>query len=224
MDLPVQNTGVMPDVSADLPPTHHDKPSSFLGIALLSALIASVMALFLFWQNQILHTRIALLQQPSPSPAVDSSPTASADPTANWKTYTNDDQKISFKYPPEWELTATEGSEVNGEVINQNVTLSRSPASISMNLNLSGIGGRGTDLNGEPYTVDGHNLYKYRSDMDNGNILIGITDDVTESLGVFQINSKTYSISLVYPKNINSNYEQDFDSILSSFKFSDTVK
>lgn len=189
---------------------------------MLVSLVISTIAFFLFWQNQALRNQIDKLQS-SPSPASSASALASAVPAAGWQTYTNAQQNISFQYPASWELTETPGDKVNGQILNQNVTLSKSPSSISMNFNMNGIGGSGMDLEGAPYTLSGINLYKYVRNMENGNVLVGITETLKTSLGVFRANGKTYSISLVYPANSSQNYKSDFDSILSTFKFTAPV-
>jgi hypothetical protein len=189
-------------------------------IALLVVFIG--IAGFLFWQNQTLKKDAAITKElpPVPSPSVETS----ADPTADWLTYTNTKQGITFKYPKSWELTETPGDVQNGQVVNQNVTLANSPASISMNLSLSGIGGGGVDLEGTPYQLDGHNLYRYTKKMDNGNVLVGLTDELKLSMGVFRVNGKIYSISLVYPATVKSDvYEPTFDQMLSTFRFNNNL-
>lgn len=54
---------------------------------------------FLYYQNQQLKNMLASYQ-PSPSPLVSPKPVAETeDPTANWKTYTDPNERFSFKYP-----------------------------------------------------------------------------------------------------------------------------
>lgn len=66
---------------------------------------------YLIYQNNLLRQQIA----PSPTPT-SPSPSPTADPTANWKTYTNDKYKVSFKYPENWEFF----SESKENYINRN--------------------------------------------------------------------------------------------------------
>jgi hypothetical protein len=65
---------------------------------------------------------------PTPSPVAStqpsSSPTATADPTANWKTYTS--TAYSFKYPTDWNLT--EGTDGNGKKTGDIFVLSPTPS------------------------------------------------------------------------------------------------
>jgi hypothetical protein len=53
---------------------------------------------YLYYQNQQLKRMLANYQTPVASPT----PTATANPTTNWKTYTNPDGTSSFKYPSDW--------------------------------------------------------------------------------------------------------------------------
>ena len=50
---------------------------------------------FLYYQNQQLKTMLASYQQVQTTPT----PTATANPVANWKTYTNTKSEYSFQYP-----------------------------------------------------------------------------------------------------------------------------
>jgi hypothetical protein len=63
---------------------------------------------FLFYQNLQLKKQISQLSvQPSPIPLVSPSPAAEAE-TADWKTYTSNDQKFSFKVPKNLKVTQEE--------------------------------------------------------------------------------------------------------------------
>lgn len=194
------------------PPTKKSKSLLFF-ISLVTAAFAGIIALLTI-QNHQLKRELQQTNVASPNPS------ASTSPNSDWQTYTNVKQSLSFNYPNRWELTETPGDEVNGRIINQNVTLSRGPASISMNLNMDGIGGVGRDYEGTAMVIDGNNVYRYTMNRDNGTTLVGITDRLQQSLGVINVNNKTYSLSLVYPTNEkDSTYESDFDQILSTFKF-----
>jgi len=63
---------------------------------------------YLFWQNQKLQKQLTVLQAPTPSLVLTTSPSfidspepqvEAADPTAGWKTYENDINKFSVNYP-----------------------------------------------------------------------------------------------------------------------------
>lgn len=75
-------------------------PVMYLVLLLLSlGLLASTA--FLYYQNQQLKTILASYQTQTvatPTPS-SQSPSPTLDPAANWKTYTNDTYKLSFKYP-----------------------------------------------------------------------------------------------------------------------------
>lgn len=76
-------------------PSHKTRPDSFLLVALFSALLASGMALYLFWQNQQLSYQLSLSRQVKASP----SPSPYIDPTSDWQVYSNPSYNFSFKYP-----------------------------------------------------------------------------------------------------------------------------
>lgn len=149
-------------------------------------------------------------------------PTA-ADETVNWKTYTNSADNFSFKYPPNWTIDTTgEKGDERGE--NIQIKLTKGNAQIRLNANMVGIGGVGGNYEGTPVNFAGTSLYRYKViGADNMTVIVGLTDQLTESLGVFQINQKTYSFTLEYPKVYTqtqaSILEKDFDLILSTFKF-----
>jgi hypothetical protein len=80
---------------------HQQKENS--PIATISVAIFILLALgavaFLYYQNQQLKNMLANYQsQPANSPT----PTATADPTANWKTYTDPSNRFGVKYPSDW--------------------------------------------------------------------------------------------------------------------------
>mgnify|MGYP001558689542 FL=1 len=75
------------------PPTPQVKNSLVLIMSILLMVAVAIAGLFYF-QIQKLSKELSRYQiQPSPTPS------ATADPTANWRTYTNNYWKISFKYP-----------------------------------------------------------------------------------------------------------------------------
>jgi hypothetical protein len=72
---------------------------SILAMAIFILFALGVVA-FLYYQNQQLKSMLANYQTPVASPT----PTATTDPTANWKTYTNKALGIEFKYPESYSL------------------------------------------------------------------------------------------------------------------------
>ena len=132
-------------------------------------------------------------------------PVATADPTANWKTYTNDTYKLSFRYPSNLSIDINQVDTANYVQVIFNKSLSDSftvKASTKYPTNqpkyLLDTQATGTkNINGYNW-----NLFKL-SDIDSGM--------------QFEINSVLYSI--IYP----SSNEVEIDQILSIFKFSDAT-
>jgi hypothetical protein len=75
-------------------------PVTIISVAIF-ILLALGAIVFLYYQNQQLKNMLANYQsQPTSSPT----PAATADPTANWKTYTDSNGKYSFKYPQDYKI------------------------------------------------------------------------------------------------------------------------
>lgn len=220
---PINPIAGNPEALNQKPEVYETKQSKSDSITIVAMAVFVLLALgavaFLYYQNQQLKGILASYQT-TPSPA----PTATADPTANWKTYTDSVHNISFKYPDTWTL-----DDKNANVDqNAQLILTKEQAKIAMALNMYGIGGAGRDYQGEPVVFSGLNLYEYKvAQSYNNTQIIGLTDSLTKSLGFFQFNGKTYSITLTYPDS----YDQDqtgqilkgeFDQILSTFQFTGT--
>ena len=162
----------------------------------------------------------------SPTASPEVTPTPTLDPTADWSLFTSPAQKISFKYSPSWKLASTPGDNVNGNIINEAVKLTNDQATISMYFNMDGIGGLGRDYEGTAIDVGGQSLYEYKTvQTDSNKVTVGLTDDLTESLGVFRHNGKTYYIALTYPDSYEktdqgAKLQAEFNQLLSTFKFS----
>ena len=87
----------VPQTSPDVPPAPRIK-NSLLVIMAVALLFATSLAGLFYFQIQKLSKQLSKYQiQASPTP------TATTDPTANWKTYTNTLYKFSHKYPPQAE-------------------------------------------------------------------------------------------------------------------------
>ena len=219
MDTQVQsdNTGapVVPPVASEL----NQKDGRWITILAMAifVLLSLGAVVFLYYQNQQLKTLLTSYQfTPTPS--------ASSDPTSDWKTYTNPIEKFSFRYPSNWKIDI---SSENGDVNKQNIIikLTNGDAQIQLYANMMGIGGVGQDYQGTPLTLDGVNLFRYKmTGADGKTMIIGLTDELTQSLGLFRFDGKTYGFSLSYPINLDktqegTNLEKDFDQILATFKF-----
>jgi hypothetical protein len=63
---------------------------------------------FLYYQNMQLKNMLANYQTPVVLPT----PSATADPTANWQTYTDSNRKFEFKYPTGWSILPANDEQV----------------------------------------------------------------------------------------------------------------
>lgn len=80
------------------------KANSFLVVLLSILLFISVsIAGFFAYQTQKLVKELTTLKT-VPIPEVTIEPVATTDPTADWKTYTNNKYSLVFKYPDSWEI------------------------------------------------------------------------------------------------------------------------
>ena len=99
-------TPPLPQQPAAIPPPV--KKSPLLILAGSSVIILLAVSGLLAYQNLKLQQQIVTLQtQPTPTPSL--TPTPTTDPTANWKTYTDKNEKISFSYPENWQLLEDQG-------------------------------------------------------------------------------------------------------------------
>jgi hypothetical protein len=83
---------------------------SILAMAIFVVLTLGVVA-FLYYQNQALKNMLASYQTPLPS----SAPVATSDPTADWKVFSDDILKFSFKYPAQLTLNKIFRDDGTGE-------------------------------------------------------------------------------------------------------------
>lgn len=149
-------------------------------------------------------------------------PTPTPDPTVSWGVYSNPTHSFSFKYPGTWTLDKSQETPTE----NAQIKLTKDKAQMVIILNLVGIGGSGRDFEGIKVTLDGHDFYEYKiPNPDNHTIMVGITDSLKQSLGVFRIGETTYSISLTYPdsykgQNSEAQLLLEFNQMLATLKFS----
>ena len=144
-----------------------------------------------------------------------------SDSTANWKTYTNSVHGITFKYPQTWQVD----NKGDQDSLNAQVTLTKGQAKIKMYFNMDGIGGQGQTYQGQPFRLNGNSLFRFvKTNSYDNTQMVGISTSLTNTLGVFEVNGKTYSITLAYPVSdsqteTGNSLEKEFDQILSTFKF-----
>ena len=198
------------------------KPKKFILIILIILAIALGATGGVFGYQYIQKQKL-FQTQPSPTPVVQQ-PSPSPDPTAGWETYSSEFQNITFKYPPSWEITEKEGQKVGENIYNTKILLSKNEAIITMYLNMDGLGGKGQTYEGREFILDGNHLYQYTRHNENST-KIGLSTSLVNTLGVFEINNTTYSITLTYPntytKKESSPILNEFNQILSTFKFID---
>lgn len=189
-------------------------------LVIIIALTAICFAGYFGYENYMLKNQ-KIVSPPPPEPPI--RPTDVPDPTANWDKYTNPVDNFSFKYPSTWTIDI-KGEMGGGRKENIMIGLTKNQAKISIYANMVGIGGLGQDYEGSAIVLDGNNLFLYKkTNTFDKTQMAGITDTLTQSLGVFKIGEKTYSIMLAYPLSYTqteaSDLEKEFTQILSTFKF-----
>lgn len=205
---------------------NEDKPkqNSFL-ITLLSILLllACSIAGFFAYQTQTLVKELTSMKATSTPVSVEEQ---KDDPTSDWKTYTNEKQNVTFKYPQTWKLVEKEkGDDVEGRVYNSSIQLVNDGSTIDVIFDLSGIGGGPRNVPYDEIELWGKEYYMQYGNMnfEKNTKTINISDSPT-GLGAFQVNSKTYMISLTYEvqnegEKPDEKLFSEFNQILSTFKF-----
>lgn len=207
--------------------TQTNKFIAFMSILSVLLLLASG---FLAYQNLQLQKQISQLSvQPSPSPTPFPE-TPSADPTADWKTYTNAQFNYSFKYPSEADLKELRNDEKKNIV---NLTI----PNISRPSNNEAIGLFAASLESKTFE-------QYISEKANPQIIGGFA--ITKKPKIYKTNkisgylyeeksfasNQEYRI-IVFPLKYNNYFEIRYpliketenatqifvDQILSTFKF-----
>lgn len=88
---------LMEEQPAPTPALLPQKPNSWVWIGVCVVMLAVGIGIGLFLAKNI-YPPLQILPTPTPSPTV------SADPTANWKTYTNNSLNYSIKIPSDWDV------------------------------------------------------------------------------------------------------------------------
>ena len=156
---------------------------------------------FLYYQNQQLKSMIASYQTPVASPT----PVATNDPTEDWKTYTNDIYKFSFKYPGDLSIDINQVNTSNYVQVILNKSL---PDSFTVEASIK------YPVNQPKYLLDtlpigtkninGYNWSLFKLSNDSSGVQL-------------EVNSVLYSI--IYP----TENEAEIYQILSTFKFLGTT-
>jgi hypothetical protein len=186
---------------------------SILAMAIFVIFSLGVVA-FLYYQNQQLKNMLANYQTPIVSPT----PTATTDPMANWKTYTDGKTNFNFKYPPEWTYKLGETNTTTGLVTFDTKLASGNKntnyifgVTLETESNLSQWSKSPTQTTTlESQTINGITYEKY------------VVADMYYSLDyILKQNGKIFRF-LVYPYDANqypAGLKNNVDQILSTFKF-----
>lgn len=92
------------------------KPNFLVPILILLTFLSASASIFLYYQNQQLKQELTQLKNlpanqitslPTPPRPIPLSSPNVVDPTANWKTYTSEASGISFRYPANWNISAS---------------------------------------------------------------------------------------------------------------------
>lgn len=98
--IPTPPPQVTPPAVSPVLPKKNNLVVILLSVFLVITLLISG---YLFLQVQNLTKQLAQLQaQPTPIPLSTEIPSPTPDPTANWKTYKDENIKVQFKYPSNW--------------------------------------------------------------------------------------------------------------------------
>lgn len=200
------------------------KPSILAIIIICLILVGGVFA-YQYFQIKIEENKKQLQTQANPETSLQQ-PSAVLDPSDEWEMYTNSIHDISFKYPSSWDINEQQGQKEGEQTFNTKIWLSKDKANITIYLNMDGIGGKGQTLEGEKFKLDGIDLYQYSKNNAYNNIqTIGLSNSLSNTLGVFIINDITYSITLNYPGSYSEDQtsivKKEFNQILSSFRFTE---
>lgn len=113
------------------PPSQPKRPLLVVCVCLF--IVLATFTAYLFMQNQSLKQQLSSLPAPATLPVETS--VKEADPTANWKIYTNSVLGFSFKYPETYVLTTPEDNFIN---IRPSESISERYSDISIDARVSG--------------------------------------------------------------------------------------
>lgn len=218
------NSEAVPKISnAPITPSPSDpvkKESNTLTIVSVAVFIILALGAvaYLYYQNQQLKGMLASYQNPTPTSSATA--LATADPTANWKTYTNSLYKFSFTYPAE--LTYLYDQLSGGNLLLQNFDGSKPRKELNSDFQLVLVVSKddGNTLS---------QLAKNAASKNTTNVKIGEADavrgtSIQKYVDVptvwFKDNGNLFTIQLSNPNSTNNKW---FDQILSTFKFTEAM-
>lgn len=193
------------------------KQKGFAQILILLVVVL-VAGYFAFQYYRLKNQTIASLP-PVNLPVV--SPTALADPTADWQTYTNKIYNYEFKYPDNWYI-----------IPNKDNSVDAGPNSLE---SLQALGGHGGGVDNPIFIVysnqnaitdsaDGTEKVLSQKNIDVSGIP-AISYKVSGSVGFEEatiVLIKSKKLEIIYYDKPFQQYQDTFDQILSTFKFTDT--
>ncbi len=200
------------------PQMFQEKPkqngSGFL-VGLLSTLLllASIIAGFFAYQTQKLVSELRVmseeLKQAAKTPEPTTSPLATPDPTADWKTYTNTKYGYSFKYSGEFELKNISGESITVPQNTSGVYLVKKSypdyANRVLEVQYLDIFVPPVGWTSANVVVGGQNAKRY--------MFVG--GDATIKFDIYQVPLTSGGIEIM----VNKQMLEDIDQILSTFKF-----
>ncbi len=107
--LPITDPSIPLVPSSSPPPISTPPHASYVPKLLVVAILFLTLGLGVgFTLNNYLST-----PNPTPTPVITTSPSPAPDLTANWKTYTNTESGVEFKYPQTWDAKQLIGWQLN---------------------------------------------------------------------------------------------------------------
>lgn len=193
-------------------------------LLLIVTCLSTLTSGWLFYQNLQLQKQISQLQaQPSPLPS--ETPIPSADPTADWKTYTNTKYNYEFKYPSDFNLEkSTSGEYFQTKLNNRLIFYATNDQSSTIADYLVKTDKISQNANEGPPSLQ---VQSTKKTVIHGLNSIQreeyLTDaDLTQINTYFKKGSVVVSIALEpTPGNPRSEDESLYQQILSTFKFTD---
>jgi hypothetical protein len=199
----------MPEIPPQPQPTSNKKAINWKRVLIVALVGAIVIGLGVL---------IFLILQPkeeTPTTANKATPSAKKDETADWKTYTG--KYYTFKYPTDWKIeTATLPDELRlvspDLVVDESGPLIIVKSGTMVKLYLT----PGSDRDLKEYLHE----YSIETTLGGEKAIRSSSDDSHTAYFVVN-NGKFYQIPRLYPAGKQSEYEDIFNKILSTFKFLD---
>lgn len=228
--LPAPDPSVPPVSSPSLPPVSTSPHTSYVPKLLVVAVLFLTLGLGAgFTLNNYLST-----PNPTPTPVITTSP--APDPTANWKTYTDDKFKFSIKYPSNWTISPQVVKD--GNWTSATLLLAYSPGtimqegepSIEMEFSVNALKpavynidkqalSYSKDFGGEPSEIE---TYKIGTFQGKTISVKGSVGNIDRKAVFIEKNNLIYHIDLLW-KSGKQDFETNMDQILSTFKFGGTT-